>query len=148
MRASYSIFTLSGYVLESFHGTVTAADLCKFARRQQRDARLLRQYHTLSDYTQAKLCLSAAEIQQLADVLQDSPQARYGRHALLVVDARSYVFATILQARLAQAGIEAECFGHREAALGWLLATSKPPPGPEVSERIASALIKAFPEIS
>jgi hypothetical protein len=148
MRASYSVFPLSCYVLELFHGSVGATDLFKFARRQQHDARVLKHYHTLSDFTHARPGLSVVEIQQLADDIYGQPASRNGRHALVVLDARCYAFAMVFQSHAKRAGIESQCFGCRGAALRWLLSDSKPPPGAQATARISNAAFKTFPEIT
>ncbi len=120
MRAGYTIFPHSGYILEKFRGAVTYQDLMRLTARQQRDRRILPSYHTLSDYTQSTLCLTEIEARQYCDAVYTSPAARTGRRAVTILGARNLAFANLIESFANQFGLLAKCFHHRDAALNWL----------------------------
>jgi hypothetical protein len=120
MRAAYTIFPHSGYVLESFRGAVTYQDLVRFTARQQRDSRVMNQYHTVSDFVQATLHLTEFEVRQYGEAIFGSSTARIGKRAMVVVGARNLAVVSMLEALAAEYQIPNQCFCYRDAAFRWL----------------------------
>jgi hypothetical protein len=120
MRAAYTIFPHSGYVLESFRGAVTYQDLVRFTARQQRDPRILSHYHTVSDYEQATLHLTEAEVHQYGETIYGSSIARTGMRAMVVIGARNLAVVSMLESLAAEYEIPNQCFRYRDAAFRWL----------------------------
>jgi hypothetical protein len=120
MRAAYTIFPHSGYVLETFRGAVTYPDLVRFTARQQRDLRILNRYHTVSDFVQATLHLTEAEVRQYGEAIYGSSAARAGKRAMVVFGARNLAVVSMLEALAAEYEIPNQCFRYRDAAFRWL----------------------------
>jgi len=120
MRAAYTIFPHSGYVLETFRGAVTYPDLVRFTERQQRDSRILSHYHTVSDYVQATLHLTESEVRQYGEAIYGSSIARSGKRAMVVIGARNLAIVSMLETLAAEYEIPNQCFRYRDAAFRWL----------------------------
>jgi len=120
MRARYTIFPRAGYVLETFCGAVTFLRYVDFVLQQHEDVRIAAHYHTVSDFTQATLRLSIAEVEKIASLACQSLQARSGKRALVVSGSRNLVFADLFSASAEQANVVSRCFGYRDAALRWI----------------------------
>jgi hypothetical protein len=119
MRAAYTIFPHSGYILETFRGAVTYNDIVRFNTRQQNDLRVLNHYHTVSDYGQATLHLTEAEVRQHANTIYASSKARIGKHSMVVVGPRNLAVVSMLEMLAADYDVRAQCFRSREAAFRW-----------------------------
>lgn len=120
MRAAYTIFPHSGYVLETFRGAVTYQDLVRFTARQLRDPRILNRYHTVSDYAQATLHLTESEVRQYGKTIYGSSTSRTGMRAMVVVGVRNLAVVSMLESLAAEYEIPNQCFHYRDAALRWL----------------------------
>jgi hypothetical protein len=119
MRAAYTIFPHSGYILETFRGAVTYNDIVRFNTRQQNDPRILSHYHTVSDYVQATLHLTEAEVRLHAQTIYASPKARIGKRSMVVVGPRNLAVVSMLEMLAADYDVLAQCFRSREAAFRW-----------------------------
>jgi hypothetical protein len=120
MRAAYTIFPHSGYVLETFRGAVTYQDLVRFTARQHRDARILNRYHTVSDYTQATLHLTESEVRQYGETIYGAATARIGKRAMVVVGTRNLAVVSMLATLAGEYEIPNQCFCYRDAAFRWI----------------------------
>jgi hypothetical protein len=120
MRAAYTIFPHSRYVLETFRGAVTYQDLVRFTARQKRDSRILSHYHTVSDYVQATLHLTESEVRQYGGAIYGSSTSRTGKRAMVVVGARNLAVVSMLGSLAADYEIPNQCFCYRDAAFRWL----------------------------
>ena len=120
MRARYTIFAKAGYIMETFCGAVTFEQLKEFLHQQHRDPRILPQHHTVSDYTQATLRLSIAEVEDIARIVCHLPHARNGKRAMVINGSRNFAFTDVFGSYIAQAGMVSQCFTYRDAALRWV----------------------------
>jgi hypothetical protein len=120
MRAAYTIFPHSSYVLETFRGAVTYQDLVRFTTRQQRDRRILSRYHTVSDYTQATLHLNQLDVRQYGKTIYGLSTSRTGMRAMVVAGVRNLAVVSLLESLAAEYEIPNQCFHYRDAALRWL----------------------------
>jgi hypothetical protein len=101
-------------------GIVTYRDLVQFATRQQFDVRIAPHYDTVSDFSRATIRLTEREVRLFADTISTLPSGRVGKRALVTIGARNLAYASLLQAFIVEAGLDAQCFFDREAALRWL----------------------------
>ena len=143
MRAAYTIFPHSGYILETFRGAVTYKDIVRFNTRQQNDARVLNHYHTVSDYVQATLHLTEAEVREYGNTIYASPKARDGKHSMVVVGPRNLAVVSMLEMLAAEYDIRAHCFRSREAAFRWQDDRVALPPRINAANTVLSYLVDA-----
>jgi hypothetical protein len=119
MNANYTIYPDAGYILETYCGAVTFTQCEHFVLRQRRDMLLLPHYHTVSDFTQAAMRLSIAEVEQLVHLMCDPLLFRSGNRALVIDGLRNIAFADVFRNYLEQEDILSQCFSNCDAAIRW-----------------------------
>jgi hypothetical protein len=119
MRARYNVYSNDSVVLETFIGAVFFHHIEHLVMQQVTDPRVLPEYHTVTDLTQATLNITTMEVQRLATLVCNA-SSRVGKRALVINGARNLAFTDLFAKCLENMNVNVKSFANRDAALGWI----------------------------
>lgn len=141
MRVRYNVYPGDCFVLETLIGAVFFHHIEQLVMQQSADPRVLPEYHTITDCTQATLNITALEVQRLASLVCKA-SSRSGRRALVINGVRNLVFADMYAKCLENMNIDVKSFANRDAALRWITLSTKLSHAAPCSDDSLSGLIQ------